>query len=123
MGERNYKVLAVTVINMFLLMSFFLLWGCSNDQKNQNHLQFSSSPYLREHADNPVNWFEWSDEALNKAEKENKPLLISIGYAACHWCHVMEEESFMDTAVARMMNDNFICIKVDREEHPDIDKI
>ena len=123
MGEGNHKVLAITVINIFLLMLFFLLWGCSNDQKNQNRLQFSSSPYLREHADNPVNWFEWSDEALNKAEKENKPLLISIGYAACHWCHVMEEESFMDTAVARMMNENFICIKVDREEHPDIDKI
>lgn len=88
-----------------------------------NRLQFASSPYLKEHADNPVDWYEWGDEALEKAKKENKPLLISIGYSSCHWCHVMEEESFMDTAVARIMNDNFISIKIDREERPDIDQI
>ena len=83
----------------------------------------ASSPYLQQHADNPVDWHEWNDEALAAAKKENKPLLISIGYASCHWCHVMEKESFMDTAVARIMNENFICIKVDREERPDIDNI
>ena len=78
---------------------------------------------MQQHADNPVNWYEWCDEAIATAKKENKPLLISIGYASCHWCHEMEKESFMDTAVARIMNENFICIKVDREERPDIDNI
>ena len=88
-----------------------------------NRLAEATSPYLREHADNPVEWYEWGAEALERARSENKPLLISIGYASCHWCHVMEEESFMDTAVARMMNDNFISIKIDREQRPDIDQI
>ena len=92
-------------------------------QKRTSHLSNASSPYLKQHADNPVDWYEWGDEALQAAKKENKPLLISIGYASCHWCHVMEKESFMDTAVARIMNENFICIKVDREERPDIDNI
>lgn len=99
-----------------------LVYACK-DSKNTNHLSFASSPYLRQDADNPVNWYEWGDEALLRARKENKPLLVSIGYASCHWCHVMEKESFMDTAVARIMNDNFVCIKVDREERPDIDNI
>ncbi len=98
--------------------------GCKPaSPKFQNRLQQASSPYLREHADNPVDWYEWGEEALNKAATENKPLLVSIGYAACHWCHQMEEQSFMDTAVARLMNENFICIKVDREERPDIDNL
>lgn len=96
--------------------------ACSNVTK-KNRLANSSSPYLKQHADNPVEWYEWNDEAIASAKKENKPLLISIGYASCHWCHVMEKESFMDTAVARIMNENFICIKVDREERPDIDNI
>jgi uncharacterized protein YyaL (SSP411 family) len=86
-------------------------------------LQHASSPYLRQHADNPVDWFEWGSEALAKAKRENKPIIISIGYSSCHWCHVMEEESFMDTAVARLMNDHFVSIKIDREERPDIDQI
>lgn len=98
-----------------------LVYSCNS--KTKNHLSNASSPYLKQHADNPVNWYEWGDEALQAAKKENKPLLISIGYASCHWCHVMEKESFMDTAAARIMNDNFICIKVDREERPDIDNI
>jgi uncharacterized protein YyaL (SSP411 family) len=88
-----------------------------------NQLANAYSPYLREHADNPVNWYEWGDEALTKAKQENKPLIISIGYASCHWCHVMERESFMDTAVARIMNENFVSIKIDREERPDIDQV
>lgn len=86
-------------------------------------MDLAGSPYLREHADNPVNWYEWGAEALEKAKKENKPLIISIGYSSCHWCHVMERESFMDTAVARIMNEHFVSIKVDREERPDIDQI
>src|SRR5690349_4280838 len=94
-----------------------------NTSTARNRLVNASSPYLREHADNPVDWYEWGDEALGKAQAEGKPLLISIGYSSCHWCHVMEEETFMDTAVARIMNENFVCIKVDREERPDIDQI
>ena len=80
-----------------------------------NELEKASSPYLLQHADNPVDWKEWSSDILEKAEKENKLLLISIGYAACHWCHVMERECFKDEEVARVMNQYFICIKVDRE--------
>ncbi|MEM9022916.1 MAG: thioredoxin domain-containing protein, partial [Bacteroidota bacterium] len=88
-----------------------------------NRLVDETSPYLLQHAHNPVNWYPWGDEALDKAKAENKLLLISIGYSACHWCHVMEHESFEDTAVAAFMNEHFVCIKVDREERPDIDQI
>ena len=88
-----------------------------------NRLAQASSPYLKEHSDNPVDWYEWGEEALEKAKNEGKPLIVSIGYASCHWCHVMERESFMDTVVARLMNENFVSIKVDREERPDIDQI
>ena len=102
---------------------FIILLSACNSAGKKNKLALASSPYLQQHADNPVDWHEWNDEALATAKKENKPLLISIGYASCHWCHVMEKESFMDTAVARIMNENFICIKVDREERPDIDNI
>jgi len=92
--------------------------------KNQmNRLAKANSPYLIQHADNPVDWFEWGAEALTKARKENKPLIISVGYAACHWCHVMAHESFMDPEIAAYMNIHFVCIKVDREERPDIDQI
>ena len=91
--------------------------------KFTNQLIYESSPYLRQHAHNPVNWFPWGKTALEKAVLENKPLLISIGYSACHWCHVMEHESFEDQKVAELMNNNFVCIKVDREERPDIDQI
>lgn len=88
-----------------------------------NALINESSPYLLQHAHNPVKWYPWGEEALQKAKKENKPLIISIGYAACHWCHVMEHESFSDIEVADYMNEHFIAIKVDREERPDIDQI
>jgi uncharacterized protein YyaL (SSP411 family) len=88
-----------------------------------NALQFESSPYLLQHKDNPINWEAWSPNVLKRALEEDKPILISIGYSACHWCHVMEKESFKDQAVADFMNSNFISIKVDREERPDIDHI
>lgn len=88
-----------------------------------NHLIGETSPYLLQHAYNPVDWYPWGEEALAKAKAENKPLLISIGYSACHWCHVMEHESFEDEKVAQRMNELFVCIKVDREERPDIDQI
>ena len=88
-----------------------------------NHLIHETSPYLLQHAHNPVNWYPWSDEALQKARQEDKPILVSIGYAACHWCHVMERESFEDESTAALMNDYFINIKIDREERPDLDHI
>ncbi len=87
-----------------------------------NELKFQDSPYLKQHADNPVNWFAWSEKAFEKAKKENKLIFLSIGYSTCHWCHVMEKESFEDDGVARILNANFISIKVDREEMPDVDK-
>ena len=88
-----------------------------------NHLVSENSPYLLQHANNPVDWYPWGEEALNKARTENKPIFLSIGYAACHWCHVMEHESFEDPDTASFMNENFINIKVDREERPDIDSV
>jgi len=97
--------------------------GSDQEHKYTNELINESSPYLLQHAHNPVNWHPWNDATLAKAKAENKMLLISVGYAACHWCHVMEHESFEDTLVARVMNDNFIPIKVDREERPDVDDV
>ncbi len=93
------------------------------DTKYTNRLINENSPYLLQHAHNPVNWYPWGDEAFGKARTENKLVLVSIGYAACHWCHVMEHESFEDEQVAAIMNDHFVCIKVDREERPDIDQV
>lgn len=92
-------------------------------EKHSNALIHESSPYLLQHAHNPVDWMPWGDEALEKAKKENKLLIISIGYSACHWCHVMERESFEDSAAAALMNEHFISIKIDREERPDVDQI
>src|SRR6187399_1125052 len=88
-----------------------------------NKLIDETSPYLLQHAHNPVNWFPWGDEAMDKAKKENKPILVSIGYSACHWCHVMERESFEDEETAALMNEAFVSVKVDREERPDLDAI
>jgi len=89
----------------------------------KNHLSDSKSPYLLQHANNPVDWYPWGEEAFARAKKEDKPIFLSIGYATCHWCHVMEHESFEDETVARLMNEAFINIKVDREERPDIDQV
>lgn len=91
--------------------------------KSTNALIHETSTYLLQHAHNPVNWQAWHAETLTQARKENKLILISIGYATCHWCHVMEAESFENEEVAKIMNEHFICIKVDREERPDIDQI
>jgi len=88
-----------------------------------NRLAQETSPYLLQHAGNPVDWYPWGDEALDRARAEGKPLLLSIGYAACHWCHVMERESFEDAGTAAVMNEHFVCIKVDREERPDLDSV
>ena len=88
-----------------------------------NRLASETSPYLLQHKDNPVDWFPWGDEAAARAKDEDKPILLSVGYSACHWCHVMERESFEDEATAATMNENFICVKVDREERPDLDAV
>src|ERR671919_380036 len=88
-----------------------------------NRLASATSPYLLQHADNPVDWHEWGEEAFLVARRERKPVLLSVGYAACHWCHVMAHESFEDAETAKVMNDLFVNIKVDREERPDIDQI
>ena len=114
---------------LFFALALFILASCNSQNgkiqhgKYSNHLANESSPYLLQHANNPVDWYPWGPEALEKAKAENKMLLISIGYAACHWCHVMEHESFEDTLVSGIMNENFVCIKVDREERPDIDDV
>jgi uncharacterized protein YyaL (SSP411 family) len=94
-----------------------------SEHKHTNRLINETSPYLLQHAHNPVDWYPWGPEALAKSRHEDKPILLSVGYAACHWCHVMEHESFENEAIAQLMNDNFVCIKVDREERPDIDSI
>ena len=93
------------------------------DRPSTNRLGEETSPYLLQHAHNPVDWYPWGDEALNRASEENRLILLSIGYAACHWCHVMERESFENEGIAKTMNEHFVSIKVDREERPDLDEI
>ena len=109
-------------------LCLILIWSCNKksmpkSKTKPNKLINSQSPYLLQHAYNPVAWFPWSDEAFEKAKKENKPIFLSIGYSTCHWCHVMEHESFEDSTVAELMNQNFINIKVDREEMPEVDHL
>src|ERR1700729_4133118 len=99
-------------------MRAFYLTGAPCMQRNR--LAAETSPYLLQHKDNPVDWYPWGEEALNRARVENKPLFLSIGYSSCHWCHVMEHESFSNDAVAEVLNEFFIPIKVDREERPDL---
>src|ERR1051325_11252603 len=93
------------------------------DGRSPNRLINETSPYLLQHAYNPVEWFPWGPDALDRAKRLNKPILLSIGYSACHWCHVMERESFEDPRIAALMNESFVCIKVDRHERPDLDAI
>src|SRR3954468_29562 len=97
-------------------------WPMST-QKHTNRLAQETSPYLLQHAHNPVDWYPWSEEAFAKARSEDKPVFLSIGYSACHRCHVMERESFENDAVAEILNREFVSIKVDREERPDVDSI
>ena len=95
--------------------------GMSN--KVSNRLALEKSPYLLQHSTNPVDWYPWGNEAFSRAVKENKLIFLSVGYSTCHWCHVMEKESFENEEIAKIMNENFVCVKVDREERPDVDKL
>src|SRR3954462_3766018 len=88
-----------------------------------NRLAHETSPYLLQHRDNPVDWYAWGDEALERAGRANKPIFLSIGYSTCHWCHVMEHESFENAAIAAVLNEHFFSIKVDREERPDVARV
>ncbi len=119
-------------LNLVVLSLF--VWSCpvaaqeapahnAAGHKHSNRLAKESSPYLLQHAHNPVDWYPWGDEAFAKAQRENKMIFLSVGYAACHWCHVMERESFVDPEIAGIMNERFVCVKVDREERPDVDQI
>ena len=117
-------------MKIFIVIALVLFTSCDaqtsgkmTEKKYTNSLINETSPYLIQHAHNPVNWMPWGEKALAKAKKEDKPIIISIGYSACHWCHVMEHESFENLEIAKIMNDHFICIKVDREERPDIDHV
>src|SRR5437016_6138282 len=92
-------------------------------ERAANRLAGASSPYLLQHAHNPVDWYPWGEEAFAKAAQENKPIFLSIGYSTCHWCHVMERESFEDEGMARVLNEHFVPVKVDREERPDVDRV
>lgn len=126
-----YHAITMRSIAILLFLSLLLFGFTCNTPGGEasvepeftNQLIHTNSPYLLQHAHNPVDWYPWGEEALEKASVEDKMLLISIGYAACHWCHVMEHESFEDTTVARIMNEHFVSIKVDREERPDVDAI
>jgi len=115
----------------FVFLAILGLTACKSNQSSKAHMDHKytnslvneSSPYLLQHAHNPVDWYPWGKEALKKAKDEDKMIIVSVGYSACHWCHVMEHESFEDSVVAQIMNDNFVCIKVDREERPDVDDV
>ena len=111
--------LVMSTISSVILIIFSIMI----QQKHTNHLIKETSPYLLQHAHNPVNWYPWGEETLKKAQAENKLILISIGYSACHWCHVMEHESFENEEIAQLMNEYYVCIKVDREERPDVDQV
>jgi len=128
-GGRLYPGLASFAVIGLVFAGVFALYG-ENDMsiktaepKNINRLAGETSPYLLQHANNPVDWYPWGDEAFERARKEDKPIFLSIGYSTCHWCHVMEHESFENAEIAKIMNEHFVCIKVDREQRPDVDQI
>ena len=132
MFEMHYRR---QILSLFVFWGFTLLsdsWGigqtkgphdASAKPQYTNALADQSSPYLLLHAHNPVNWYPWNEQSLEKAKEESKPIFLSVGYSSCHWCHVMERESFLDQEIAAFLNENFVCIKVDREERPDVDEI
>src|SRR5271155_1219212 len=118
--NQSFAVLRVIMIFLSITSSVFAQ-APNASPRYTNHLIHEKSPYLLLHAHNPVDWYPWGEEAIRRAKLENKPIFLSVGYYTCHWCHVMERESYADPAIAAILNKNFISIKVDREERPDID--
>src|SRR4051812_43141813 len=118
---------AVPALTVVLALALVVVAGGTparaQAKRPANRLAKETSPYLLLHAHNPVDWYPWGSEAFDKAKKEGKPIFLSIGYSSCYWCHVMERECFMDAAIAKALNDRFVCVKVDREERPDVDQI
>ena len=110
------------LIPILMAIMVFFFYGEAFPEKSYNRLIHEKSPYLLQHKKNPIHWYAWGEEALQASQDQNKPIFLSIGYSTCHWCHVLEKESFEDEEVAALLNENFICIKVDREEHPDVDQ-
>ena len=110
------------LIPILMAIMVFFFYGEAFPEKSYNRLIHEKSPYLLQHKSNPIHWYAWGEEALQASQDQNKPIFLSIGYSTCHWCHVLEKESFEDEEVAALLNENFICIKVDREEHPDVDQ-
>ena len=110
------------LIPILMAIMVFFFYGEAFPEKSYNRLIHEKSPYLLQHKNNPIHWYAWGEEALQASQDQNKPIFLSIGYSTCHWCHVLEKESFEDEEVAALLNENFICIKVDREEHPDVDQ-
>ena len=125
----NRRTLWVALILVGISCRPPMLWSqshapdASSEKRPANRLAQETSPYLLQHAHNPVDWYPWGPEAFERARNENKLIFLSIGYSSCHWCHVMERESFSDDEIAQFMNENFVCVKVDREERPDVDSI
>ena len=123
--NRNFKIFNLNKIRYYLLI-LPLIHSCTTEVNtnsiNQNQLDKETSLYLKQHSENPINWQRWSNSIFDVSEDLDKLLVISIGYSSCHWCHVMEEETFTNDSIAKVMNDNFINIKVDREENPDVDQ-
>ena len=110
------------LIPILMAIMVFFFYGEAFPEKSYNRLIHEKSPYLLQHKNNPIHWYAWGEEALQASQDQNKPIFLSIGYSTCHWCHVLEKESFEDEEVAALLNENFICIKVDREENPDVDQ-
>jgi uncharacterized protein YyaL (SSP411 family) len=125
MRPKKFSRLTLTVgLLSAVAVVILVLGGIAMHQKHRlNRLAHETSPYLLQHADNPVDWFPWSDDAFEKARREDKPIFLSVGYSTCHWCHVMERESFENDEIAAILNEHFVSIKVDREERPDVDDL
>ncbi|MBI2300951.1 MAG: thioredoxin domain-containing protein, partial [Armatimonadetes bacterium] len=126
--RRRRTQLAAALVSLAASCVVWAAWRSPERQEtalpaHTNHLIHETSPYLLMHAHNPVDWYPWGDEAFDKARRENKPIFLSVGYATCYWCHVMESESFENEAVAAVLNRGFVSIKVDREERPDVDEL
>jgi uncharacterized protein YyaL (SSP411 family) len=122
-GPASHERMAIFARGAAHALALALAAGATAQERPMNRLADATSPYLRQHRHNPVDWYPWGPEALERAKREDKPIFLSIGYAACHWCHVMERESFEDPEIAKVLNERFVNVKVDREERPDLDEI